>query len=135
MSNADPNDRTEMETIALPAESASVATARAFVRRFAHDHLADPFPAELLTSELVANVVAHAPRGLKVSVEPGPPFRVQVHDGARATPEFRRLVTEPPLPAPVDSPGGRGLRLVHELSVRMGMHDDQPTGKVVWFEL
>lgn len=124
-----------METVVLPAESASVAAARAFVRRFASEHFADPFPAELLTSELVANVVAHAPRGLKASVEPGPPFRVQVHDGVTATPAFRRLIANRPPPSPVDVPGGRGLGLVHQLAARLGVDDEPPTGKVVWFEL
>lgn len=123
-----------METLALPADSSSVAKARAFVRQLASEHLADPFPAELLTSELVANVVNHAPRGLAVSVEPGPPFRVEVHDGATATPAFRRLIANPPPAQPVDAPGGRGLLLVHELATRVGIHDE-PSGKVVWFEL
>jgi anti-sigma regulatory factor (Ser/Thr protein kinase) len=126
---------TAMETLALPVDPTSVARARAFVRAAATGHLDDPFAAELLTSELVGNVVSHAPRDLTVAVDAGPPFRVEVHDGAVATSAFRRLVAQGPPPAPAFATSGRGLVLVHELAARVGMVEEPGQGKVVWFEL
>jgi anti-sigma regulatory factor (Ser/Thr protein kinase) len=124
-----------MESLALPAEPSSVARARAFVRQAAVGHLADPFPAELITSELVSNVVAHAPVDLTVAVDVGPPFRVEVRDGSNASPAFRDLIAHRPPSAPAYASGSRGLVLVHELAVRVGLDERPGRGKVVWFEL
>ena len=124
-----------MESLALPADSSSATRARAFVGGLAAEHLADPFPAVLLTSELVANVVCHARTDLTVSVAAGPPFRVEVRDGVAATQAFRELIARRPRPAPASAPGGRGLGLVHDLASRVGLDDGPDGGKVVWFEL
>ena len=90
---------------------------------------------ELLTSELVANVVRHADTDVTVTVRVGPPFRVEVHDGVAATDAFRAMVAEPPPTADVSSIRGRGLGIVHTLATRIGLDDDPDGGKVVWFEL
>ena len=124
-----------MESLELPADATSVMRARAFVRHLASVHLADPFTAVLLTSELVSNVVLHARSALTVSVQPGPPFRVEVRDGVAATEAFRELISRRPPPVPATSSGGRGIGLLHDLAVRVGLEDDLDGGKVVWFEL
>lgn len=124
-----------MESLDLPADSNSVKLARAFVGRHADQHLADPFLATLLTSELVANVVRHARTSLRVSVTVGHLFGLRWHDGVAATAAFRALIARPPPPALETAPSGRGLSLVHDLASRVGVDDDPDGGKVVWFEL
>lgn len=89
----------------------------------------------LLTSELVTNVIRHAHTAVTVAVEPGPPFRVEVHDGVAATEAFRDLIARKPPPAPHTASSGRGLSLLHDLAARFGLDDDPDGGKVVWFEL
>ena len=123
-----------MRVIALPADATSARRARSFVGEVASSLLPDPSSAVLLTSELVANVVRHAHTDLTVSVEPGPPFRVEVHDGVGATEAFRTLIARKP-PAADTALSGRGLGLVHDLAARLGIEDDPGGGKVVWFEL
>ncbi len=84
--------------------------------------------AELLTSELVANAVAHGgpPLRLQVVVDDAV-IRVEVHDGDPSSMPHRRD------PAPWDS-DGRGLAIVDALAMRWGARADAD-GKVVWFEL
>jgi anti-sigma regulatory factor (Ser/Thr protein kinase) len=107
---------------------------RAFVAEQARGHLSDVFGAVLLTSELVTNVVRHARTDATVRVVVGPPFRVEVHDGAAATDAFRELIAESPMvqAAKVD---GRGLAVLHHMAARVGLEDDPDGGKVVWFEM
>lgn len=125
-----------MYSLTLPADAASVMRARSFVEELASDHLGDPFPAVLMTSELVGNVVRHAHTELTVTVKPGPPFRVEVHDGVAATDAFRALIAQRPSPPAMAASGGRGLGLLHDLATRIGLDDDPPNGgKVVWFEM
>jgi hypothetical protein len=69
-----------------------------------------------------------------VRVLRGPPFRVEVQDGAAATDAFRELVVAAPMAAP-SSVSGRGLALVREVAARLGLSDADVRGKVVWFEL
>jgi anti-sigma regulatory factor (Ser/Thr protein kinase) len=88
-----------------------------------------------MTSELVANVVRHTESQVTVTVRPGPPVRVEVHDGIAATDTFRRLVSTAGRMPEASSPGGRGLALVRELASKIGLDDDPDGGKVVWFEL
>jgi anti-sigma regulatory factor (Ser/Thr protein kinase) len=89
----------------------------------------------LMTSELVTNVVRHANTEVRVSVEAGPPIRVEVHDHVAATDAFRAIVSTRPGPVSRDATGGRGLPLVHDLASRVGLGDDPQGGKVVWFEV
>lgn len=124
-----------MEAIDLPAEPQAVARARRFVADVASGHVEDPGVLLLLTSELVTNVVRHARTELTVRVGLGPPLRVEVQDGVAATEAFRDLIARRPAVVARDSLGGRGISLVHDLAVRIGLDDDASGGKVVWFEL
>lgn len=109
----------------------------------ARDHVAEAFAAAddetrwaavLLTSELVSNVLKHTDSEIAVTVEPGPPIRVGVHDGVAATEAFRAAIANPPLADPTAT-AGRGMGLVHALATSVGLDDDPDGGKVVWFEL
>lgn len=84
--------------------------------------------AELLTSELVSNVVLHACTELEVSVSPeaGRAVRVEVADESLRPPVPRKPTR--------DALTGRGLILVDALAADWGV---EPTsgGKAVWFEL
>ncbi|MCU1369774.1 MAG: putative anti-sigma regulatory factor, serine/threonine protein kinase [Ilumatobacteraceae bacterium] len=122
------------EPLTLPADHSSVRVARQHAVALAPEAL-DPQVVALLTSELVTNVVRHADTEIRVQVVPGPPFRVEVHDGAAATVAFRKLIDGPPSEVDPRSEGGRGIALVHRLAARIGLDDDPDGGKVVWFEL
>ena len=85
--------------------------------------------AELLMTELVANVVQHVGEPMTVRMTRGAEMiRVEVDDSGGHLPESR----EPDLA----SEGGRGLYLVATLASRWGtdVHRANP-GKTVWFEL
>jgi anti-sigma regulatory factor (Ser/Thr protein kinase) len=123
-----------MESFTLPAEPASVAAVRASVATCAEGRV-DVQMAVLLASELVTNVVLHARTDMTIQIRPGPPFRVEVHDGIAATKAFRDMIANPPPAADVQASGGRGIGLVHSLAARLGLDDDDRGGKVVWFEL
>lgn len=111
----------------LPCEPESVGRARHFVVDELRHHGVDRWPAELLVSELVTNVICHA----------GTEFEVEVHvDGV-----VRVTITDesPVPPRPVTASdelaeGGRGLQLVDALAQRWGV-DTSAGGKLVWFEL
>ena len=86
------------------------------------------FVVELLTSEVVSNVVLHtasAPH-LEADVTPGR-VRVAVYDEDPTLP-IRR---EPD----ADRPGGHGLHLLDDLATRWGTETVGHHGKVVWFEV
>ncbi|MGH8870095.1 MAG: SpoIIE family protein phosphatase, partial [Actinomycetes bacterium] len=124
----DPRGRHDVFVLELPPEAASASRARAEALRFcaAHglDSLADTV--ELLTSELVTNVVRHAgtPVGLRLCRTTSR-LRVEVTDGSRLRP-VRRLSSPE-----VDS--GRGLHLLERLAPEWGVRRT-PEGKTVWFE-
>jgi hypothetical protein len=86
------------------------------------DHLA-----ELLTSELVTNVVQHAasPVMVEVCLLDGI-LTISATDASRVPPVNR----EPP----VDADHGRGMQIVSELSRDWGVLSI-PTGKTVWLEI
>jgi anti-sigma regulatory factor (Ser/Thr protein kinase) len=83
--------------------------------------------AVLITSELVANAVNHAPPPghLRVRLD-GDLVRIEVSDAGEREP---RMVSPGQAVA-----GGRGLLLVDRLATRWGW-DVLPPGKVVWCEL
>ena len=87
--------------------------------------------AVLLTSELATNAVRHADGDLRLRVvrRPGG-LRVEVHD--RDATALPRLGARPEGQDLAE--GGRGLRLVAELSTRWGV-ETIAGGKQVWFEL
>ncbi|MET9403564.1 ATP-binding protein [Kitasatospora sp. NPDC002965] len=85
---------------------------------------------ELMTSELVTNVVSHAPGTAEVLVEvfvPAGVLRVAVTDRCDRAPQVRQ--------ADGTEVGGRGLAIVSELATRHGWDPLLDRGKVVWFEL
>jgi anti-sigma regulatory factor (Ser/Thr protein kinase) len=113
----------------LAAHAASGREARSFVST-ALEHWACGDLAQtvsLLVSELVANAVQHARSTAEISVllHPGC-VRIEVADDDPTIPK-RRLVGP-------ESPSGRGLALVEQLSSSWGI-DPTPKGKVVWFEV
>jgi serine/threonine-protein kinase RsbW len=91
------------------------------------DRVAD---ALLLTSELLANAIRHAPPGaITLRAELGrASVRVEVHDSGPGLPDLWWIR----LP-PSDGTGGRGLMLVAAIADRWGAAT-HPTS-VVWFEL
>ncbi|MGI5155960.1 ATP-binding protein [Microbispora sp. CA-102843] len=116
----------------LPAEASSTSRARRLVRAALRDWAGIaygevPEVAELLVSELVANVLRHG-RGepvLTLLLRDGV-LRCEVEDEARVP--VRARDRSP------DDEGGRGLLIVESLSSSWGV---RPTsrGKAVWFEL
>jgi anti-sigma regulatory factor (Ser/Thr protein kinase) len=126
-----------VESIDLEAVAFSVALARDFVRSVLADRPSDEaFFVELLTSELVSNVVRHAETQFTVVVALESCVRIEVHDGVAATDAFRELVNNPP-EFTAASPGGRGLPLVREVAARFGLQEEPGkwNGKIVWFEI
>lgn len=125
-----------MDVVTLSADATSPAAAR----RMVLDALAGVDPeicgaVELLTSELVTNVVRHAETEVRVTIDPGPPIRVEVHNHLAATAAFREMISTRPALVATGAPGGRGLGLVHDLADRVGLaEDNNKDGKVVWFE-
>jgi hypothetical protein len=113
----------------LPAEPASAAVARRFVRdaldAWGAGELEDA--AVLLTSELVTNALLHARSApeLDVSLVDGR-LRVGVSDSTPVAPVRKRYGSE--------AATGRGLMLIETMASAWGS-DPCEGGKVVWFEL
>jgi anti-sigma regulatory factor (Ser/Thr protein kinase) len=105
------------------------ATARSFLRSEMHTWALDGLGelTELLTSELVTNVVHHvgSPMTLRISSQAST-IRVEVDDDS----------TDPPVLARPDTSAdhGRGLMLVNALASDWGTRARE-NGKTVWFEL
>jgi len=113
----------------LPGVVTAPLEARGFLRAALQTWNLDGFGqvTELLTDELVSNVVRHvgADMRLRAIRHPGT-IRVEVDDPSATAPTVRH-------PGPND-PWGRGLLLVDALSDRWGT-DLRTDGKTVWFEL
>jgi len=117
----------QAETWYEPTSLAPVA-GRRFVRAMLElwhaDDLCDV--AELLTSELVTNVVRHAATPVSLALRwDVPRLRVAVGDGSPTLPVVATRAT---------LGGGYGLRLVTRLATDWGV-TPTPEGKVVWFVL
>ena len=120
--------------MAVLTDLANERTACADGRRFVAAHLARwEMPAQvsdeasLLTSELIANAIRHAPPPLCLQVSVNDDVvRVHVHDSNPVAP----VLTRPDF----NSRGGRGVWLVDTLATRWGFQA-QPPGKEVWFEI
>lgn len=95
--------------------------------------LDDSYDLELIVSELVTNVVRHVGSEIRLTVRPGDPVRVEVHNHQSASEAFTDLLASgaPPEPSAI---GGRGLALVRALASRVGLDSDPNGGKVIWFE-
>ncbi|WP_369139436.1 ATP-binding protein [Modestobacter versicolor] len=117
-------------SIDLPPVPSSVPLARQLVRNVLHTWAApqDRLDAELLVTELVANVVDHA-RVDVLTLElalAGAWLRIGVVDGDAVRPVLRELSTA--------HERGRGMQLVAAIADRWGAEDHEG-GKRVWVEL
>jgi anti-sigma regulatory factor (Ser/Thr protein kinase) len=114
----------------LPARADAVAKVRHSLRRNCPalpGHLL--YDAELLTSEIVSNVVKHAGGMVTVGIEcDGRNLAVTVADESPKEPVLRG-------PASTEI-GGRGMQIVDRLAAQWGSNRlADGTGKVVWFRL
>ncbi len=117
--------------MSLPPSFAAAGRARRFAARHLHewgcDELADD--ARLLVSELVTNMVRHAPHGGYLKLMLGTDrVRISMTDHGDGDIAAHR-------PAP-GAPGGRGLLVVEQLAVSWGVDrgpDDR--GHTVWCDL
>ena len=117
-------------SVDLPPTPSSVPLARRLVRDVLRTWNApqDREDAELLVTELVANVVDHA-GGDVLTLElalAGAWLRIGVVDGSAIRPVVRELSHS--------EERGRGMRLVASIADRWGAEDHRG-GKRVWFEL
>jgi anti-sigma regulatory factor (Ser/Thr protein kinase) len=121
-------DPPEVETDLPPAVEAP-ADARAFLRAalqtWSRDGLGEV--TELLTDELVSNVVRHVgqPMTLRAVCHPDS-IRVEVTDPSPDPPVAQHVGPE--------AESGRGLQLVEGMADRWGVEPAGP-GKTVWFEI
>jgi anti-sigma regulatory factor (Ser/Thr protein kinase) len=119
----------QVVSVQLPGDPAAARAARLSVRealqRWRLGNVADV--AELLTGELVSNVVRHVGSPARLSVVRQPSaIRVEVEDPSAAIPVRRD-------PDPSED-CGRGILLVESLASAWGV-DLHGEGKTVWFEL
>jgi len=113
----------------FPSSTQTPLAVRAFLRAALSTWKLDGFGdvTELLTDELVSNVVRHVNTPMTVRALRQPAWiRVEVEDPSPTPPVIRR-------PEPFDD-HGRGMLLVDGLASRWGttVRDD---GKTVWFEI
>jgi anti-sigma regulatory factor (Ser/Thr protein kinase) len=116
-------------SVRLAPTAAAPAAARRFLRQQMRTWALDGLGGltELLTSELVGNVVVHV----------GSPMTVRIyHDASTVRVEIDDDSTEPPVLAQRGalSERGRGLALVNALAADWGTRSADH-GKTVWFEL
>jgi anti-sigma regulatory factor (Ser/Thr protein kinase) len=117
--------------LVLPASPTAPAEARAVVEAIGSD-LPEPVlvDAKLLLTELVANAIKHASRGIQaviVRIRRNHFVRVEVLDpGPMFNPD--------PRPPGTGAGSGRGLYLVDAVATAWGVEPDE-AGKKVWFEL
>ena len=115
--------------IHLPASSTAPRAAREFLRDALATQDLDGFGdlSELLTTELVANVVDHVGSAItmRVSTSAGV-LRVEVGDTSCEVPA---VFDQDP-----ETPRGNGMLLVDGLATRWGV-EPRAAGKTVWFEL
>jgi anti-sigma regulatory factor (Ser/Thr protein kinase) len=112
----------------LPPRAASAREARTKVRAMVTDWPPQCVAAlQVLVDELVTNAILHARSDAELeAVIDGRVARVRVRDKSVRLPTALHYGTS--------SATGRGLHLVEALAKRWGV-DEEPGGKVVWFEL
>jgi anti-sigma regulatory factor (Ser/Thr protein kinase) len=116
-------------TTVLPAEPGSARLARDVVRRMCADNditADDVDTAVLLTSELVANAIRHAPRPSVLDAS--------IRDRRLCVTVTDRSHRAPRIASPRSSTAEPGRGLVSKLAHRWG-YEPTGTGKKVWFEL
>ena len=120
------------ETITLPAEPASAAAARSFVRRSlaqsGHGSVTDA--AMLCVTELVANVSRHTGARHCVVTVRDAPHSVVIEVGDTDVDELPSVE-----PWSAEAEHGRGLRIVNALAREWGVRRRPERGKFVWLEL
>jgi anti-sigma regulatory factor (Ser/Thr protein kinase) len=113
----------------LPGTDEAPQSARAFLRAALQTWRLDGFGevTELLTSELISNVVRHvgSPMTLRALSE-GSTLRIEVDDTSSEPPVLR--ARDP------GEPSGNGILLVDQLATNWGT-DIRSDGKTVWFEI
>jgi anti-sigma regulatory factor (Ser/Thr protein kinase) len=122
-------DTVETVQTQFPSTETASRSARAFLRAnletWALDGLGEV--TELLTSELVSNVVRHVGSTIVLrAIRDDEQVRVEVDDTSEVVPVICH-------PRPLDL-GGRGMVLVDTLANRWGT-ELHPGGKTVWFEI
>ena len=117
---------TRTRSVQLPATPDAPAAIRAFLRAALEFTAPDATPVvELLTTELVSNVVRHVDSPMTVRLVPQEAsVRVEVDDDSDAPPVLLD-------PAP-HTENGRGLLLVESLATQWGW-TTREQGKTVWF--
>jgi hypothetical protein len=114
----------------LPSLPASPRAARAFLREALQTWNLDAFGevTEVLTDELVANVVRHVDAPMTVrAYRRSASIRVEVDDPSNDPPV-------PQHPDPLDE-HSRGLLLIDNLASQWGFTQHGDDGKTVWFEI
>lgn len=114
------------DDIVLAPHLSSAGKARRFVRQVLAAQGLESDSLELVTSELVGNVVAHAHSEVRLTVRVGARIRIEVADGDAIIPAV--------VDAASDAESGRGLFIVEAVSSAWGV-DTVADGKRVWAEL
>lgn len=122
---------TRSASLDLPPTAGSVTAARRLVRELlaVWDVPHDREDAELLVTELVANVVDHVRGEADLTLELSLSdtwLRIAVVDGSSIRPVVQELSHE--------RPRGRGMRIVEAIADRWGA-EDHDGGKRVWFDM
>ncbi|MFG1681890.1 ATP-binding protein [Nonomuraea sp. NPDC049269] len=113
-----------------------IARSASLARRWVADVLTaaghqDVDGARLITSELFANAVLHTGSG-----RAGGLVTIEVFEIGHALARIEVIDEVPPLREPSNGDcGGRGLRLVHESSIRWGIRAMPPRRNSVWVEV
>ncbi|MCQ4084111.1 SpoIIE family protein phosphatase [Streptomyces sp. RB6PN25] len=114
-------------TSTLPADAASVSTARTLVRQQLHAWGLEAlvFSTELIASELVTNAIRYASGPVQLRLILNRTLICEVSDGSSSAPHLRHPRTS--------DEGGRGLFLVAQLAQHWGVRYTRQ-GKTVWAE-
>jgi len=115
--------------LSVPPDSAAPGAAREFLREALANRDLDGFGqvSELLTTELVANVVDHVGCEITLRVFARPDaVRVEVDDTSAEVPAVQQQDSS--------RPRGNGMLLIDGFATRSGV-DARAAGKTVWFEL
>lgn len=118
---------TDTATLSIPADSASIASARKFTESFLRtrglEGLVDTMV--LLVSEVVTNAIIHGGSAAELCLmQRGNSIRAEVRDGSQLLPAVKQYSDS--------ATTGRGMLIVESLASSWGT-ETQEGGKVVWF--